>query len=115
MPKNIFIFRAFLFAQCGILIYLYFVTETNQPTKMKTTTKALVNLVPGQIVAVMNCREYGIIIERTGKNLYSVSHPIGNGKPVVIRRQALSTYVRGAWRPNSDASSLAPHAPISTK
>ena len=37
MPKNIFLFRAFLFAQCEILIYLYFVTETNQPTKkMKT-------------------------------------------------------------------------------
>jgi len=40
MPKNNFIFRAFLFAQCGILIYLYFVTETNQPTKnMKKTIK----------------------------------------------------------------------------
>jgi hypothetical protein len=40
MPKNNFIFRAFLFAQCESLFYLYLVTETNQPTKNMTTANA---------------------------------------------------------------------------
>ena len=69
----------------------------------------LVVLVEGQIVAIANHRDLGIVVSRTGKNRYIVSCPQFTTE---IARSQLSTYVRGAWRPNVNAGNLAPHLTI---
>jgi hypothetical protein len=67
--------------------------------------KSLTALIPGQLVAIANCREVGIVRERLGPNLYAVMH---GTECWTIRRACLSTWIRGAWRPNANAGQLAP-------
>jgi hypothetical protein len=52
------------------------------------------NLIPGQEVALANCRDIERVISREGKNLYRVTF---KGGYIVIGRSALAVRVHGRW------------------
>ena len=55
----------------------------------------VVQLAPGQEVALANCRNTGRVIRRVAKNLYLVSW---NGHEVTIGRNQLGVSVQGRWK-----------------
>jgi hypothetical protein len=82
MPKNIFIFSAFLFAQCEVLIYLYFVTETNQPTKnMKTKSH---KFTPCATVTKRKARLVNLYIKAS--DLFAIAQTDSRRKTLESRR-----------------------------